>query len=124
MAHSERRDAYPIVVTRSPEETLERLVRLIGDSHVAVITDQTVHDLYGPLLLDALDKAGVEPEVAVVPSGERHKTMTQAFDLLNWLTGTQVGRRDLIVLFGGGVVIDLGGWAALSRSSSGREASR
>ena len=114
VAHSERRDAYPIVVTRSPEETLERLVRLIGDSRVAVITDETVHELYGSLLLDALDKAGIEPEVGVVPAGERHKTMTQAFDLLNWLTGTQVGRRDLILAFGGGVVIDMGGWVASS----------
>lgn len=110
VGRSERRDSYPIVVTRRPEETVERLLRLVGDASVAVITDTTVERLYGDLLLGALDKAGINPEVAVVPAGERHKTLGQAAELLDWLTGTQIGRRDVIVLLGGGVVIDMGGW--------------
>jgi 3-dehydroquinate synthase len=112
VARAERRDAYPIVVTRSPEETIERLLQLIGDAKVAVITDETVGALYGPLVVGALQKAGLEPEVATVPSGERHKTMRQACSLLCWLTGTQIGRRDVILTLGGGVVIDMGGWVA------------
>jgi 3-dehydroquinate synthase len=112
VGRAERRDAYPIVVTRSPEETIERLLELIGDAHVAVITDDTVAGLYGPLVVGALQKAGLEPEVATVPSGERHKTVRQACDLLDWLTGTRIGRRDVIVNLGGGVVIDMGGWVA------------
>jgi 3-dehydroquinate synthase len=111
---SERRDSYPIVVTRSPEETVERLLQLVGDARVAVITDETVAGLYGALILGALDKAGIEPEVAAVPAGERHKTLSQASELLNWLTGTRIGRRDVIVNLGGGVVIDMGGWVASS----------
>jgi 3-dehydroquinate synthase len=111
---AERRDAYPIVVTRSPEETIERLLRCVGDRNVAVITDETVAALYGPLVVGALEKAGVSVEVATVPAGERHKTLGQAFDLLDWLTGTQIGRRDLVVNLGGGVVIDMGGWVACS----------
>jgi 3-dehydroquinate synthase len=114
VARAERRDAYPIVVTRSPDQTVERLLQLIGDAHVAVITDETVGALYGPLVVGALQKAGLEPEVATVPSGERHKTLRQAFELLDWLTGTQIGRRDVIVTLGGGVVIDMGGWVASS----------
>lgn len=110
--HAERRDAYPLVVTRSPEETVERLLRLVGDARVAVITDENVAELYGPLVVGSLEKAGVQPEVMAIPAGERHKTMSQAFELLDWLTGTQVGRRDLIVNLGGGVVIDMGGWVA------------
>jgi 3-dehydroquinate synthase len=114
IARAERRDAYPIVVTRSPEETIERLLQEIGEARVAVITDQTVAELYGPLVIGALEKAGVEPEVTAVPAGERHKTLRQAMELLDWLTGTQIGRRDLVVLLGGGVVIDMGGWVASS----------
>jgi 3-dehydroquinate synthase len=112
VARAERRDSYPILVTRSPEETIERLLQAIGGSRVAVITDETVAELYGPLVIGALDKAGVESEVATVPSGERHKTLRQACSLLDWLSGTQVGRRDLVLCLGGGVVIDMGGWAA------------
>jgi len=112
LAPSERRDSYPIVVTRSLGETIERLLQTIGDARVAVITDENVAELYGPLVLGALGKAGVKPEVAAVPAGERHKTLRQAIELLDWLTGTQVGRRDLVVCLGGGVVIDMGGWVA------------
>src|SRR5262245_64714529 len=94
---SARRDAYPIVVTTSLAATVERLLDLIGGARVAVLTDSTVMELYGATLLRALGRAGVEPEVAVVPAGERHKTLGQAFELLDWLTGTQIGRRDAIV---------------------------
>jgi len=111
---AERRDEYPIVVTRSPEETVERLLRLVGDANVALITDETVERLYGSLVVGALEKAGTAVEVAAVPAGERHKTLGQACDLLDWLTGTQIGRRDVVVNLGGGVVIDMGGWVAAS----------
>ena len=117
VARAERRDAYPIAVTRSPEQTIERLLECVGDARVAVITDETVAALYGPLVVGALHKAGVRPELATVPAGERHKTLRQAHELLDWLTGTQLGRRDLVVNLGGGVVIDMGGWAPSQRCS-------
>jgi 3-dehydroquinate synthase len=110
--HAERSDAYPIFVTRSTAGTLERLLDLIGDASVAMITDRTVAALHGPALLGALADAGLEPEVVAIPSGERHKTLEQAARLLDWLTGTQLARGDVIVTFGGGVVIDMGGWVA------------
>jgi 3-dehydroquinate synthase len=109
---SARRDSYPILVTRRPEDTVERLLAMVGDAKVAVITDDTVAKLYGSLVIGALRKAGIETEVAAVPAGERHKTLRQAAELLDWLTGTQLSRRDVIVLLGGGVVIDMGGFVA------------
>jgi 3-dehydroquinate synthase len=113
-ARAERRDAYPICVTRSIDATLEHLVELLGDAKVAVITDRTVVALHGPALIGGLADAGMEPEVVAIPAGERHKTLGQACELLDWLTGTQLARRDVVVTFGGGVVIDMGGWVASS----------
>src|SRR3954451_25020218 len=95
------------VLSRDQVRTIERLLQAIGDARVAVITDETVAELYGPLVIGALQKAGVAPEVATVPNGDRHKTLGQAFELLDWLTGTQIGRRDFVVNLGGGVVIDM-----------------
>jgi 3-dehydroquinate synthase len=109
---AERRDAYPIFVTRSLAETLEHLQELIADASVAVITDRRVADLHGAALLEALDEAGIQPEVAVVPPGEQHKTLDQTLELLDWLTGTSLTRRDVILTFGGGVINDMGGWVA------------
>jgi 3-dehydroquinate synthase len=107
-----REDAYTIHVTTSLADTAERLIDLIGGAKVALLTDRNVMDLYGPTLVRALERAGISPEVAVIPPGERHKTVRQACELLDWLTGTQIGRRDVIVTLGGGVVIDMGGWVA------------
>jgi 3-dehydroquinate synthase len=114
LGRAERSDSYPIVVTRSPQDTVERLLSFIGDAKVALITDETVAKLYGPLMIGALQKAGTHVEVAAVPAGERNKTLRQAFDLLDWLTGTALSRRDLVLCLGGGVVIDMGGWVASS----------
>jgi 3-dehydroquinate synthase len=111
---SARRDSYPIFVTSTLAATAERLLRLIAGARVAILTDSTVMELYGSTVVRALGRAGLEPEVAVIPAGERHKTLDQAFELLDWLTGTQIGRHDVIVNLGGGVVIDMGGWVASS----------
>jgi 3-dehydroquinate synthase len=111
-AWAERRDTYPILVTRSMPETLAHLIELIDEAHVAVITDRTVAELHGGELLRGLRDAGLEPEVVAIAAGERHKTLPQALELLDWLTGTQIARHDLIVTFGGGVVVDMGGWVA------------
>jgi 3-dehydroquinate synthase len=110
--HAERSESYPIYVTRSMPETLERLVELIGGARLAVITDATVAELHGRALLDALSDAALEPELIAIPAGERHKTLAQALELLDWLTGTQLTRRDVVATFGGGVVVDMGGWVA------------
>jgi 3-dehydroquinate synthase len=111
-AHAERADHYPILVTRDLADTVDRLVELIGTARVAVVTDETVARLHGDALLGALRDAGVEPHVRAIPAGEPHKTTGQAIRLLDWLTATDLTRRDLIVTFGGGVVIDMGGWVA------------
>jgi 3-dehydroquinate synthase len=112
VGRAERSDSYPIVVTRSPEQTVERLLGFVGEAKVALITDETVAALHAPLVVGALRKAGTHVEVAAVPAGERNKTLRQASELLDWLTGTQIGRRDLVLALGGGVVIDMGGWVA------------
>jgi 3-dehydroquinate synthase len=109
---AERSDVYPIHVTRSIPGTVELLLELIGDANAVVITDRTVAALHGPALLGPLADAGLEPEVVAIPAGEQYKTLGQATRLLDWLTGTQLGRRDVILTFGGGVVIDMGGWVA------------
>jgi 3-dehydroquinate synthase len=109
---AERVDRYPILVTRRLPDTVDRLLDLIGTARVAVITDETVAGLHGEALLGALRDSGVEPHVRAIPAGEPHKTPRQAMELLDWLTATDLTRRDLIVTFGGGVVIDMGGWVA------------
>lgn len=111
-ARTARRDAYPIYVTRTLEATVARLVELLDGAQVAVLTDEVVIELHGGDLLDALADAGVELQVTVLPAGERSKCLAQAARLWDWLAESSIGRRDVLLAFGGGVINDTGGWVA------------
>ena len=111
-ARAERRDSYPIHVTRTLEDTAARLVELIAGAQVAVVTDEIVMRLHGADLLDALTGAGVDVQVSVLPAGERSKCLEQAARLWDWLAASSIGRRDALLAFGGGVINDTGGWVA------------
>ena len=78
-----RQDSYPIVVTRTFEQTVERLLELVGDAHVAVITDKTVAELYGPVVIGALASAGLEPELADGAGRGAAQDPAQAGELLD-----------------------------------------
>jgi 3-dehydroquinate synthase len=112
VACAERRDRYEIHVTTGFDATLERLAALAGGAGVAVVTDDTVEALYGPMLVRGLRDAGLDPIVRAVPAGEASKSLDRAVELWHWLARTGAARRDLLLAFGGGVVADLGGWVA------------
>ena len=111
-AHAERSDSYPIIVTRSLAQTVERLAELAGDAQLAIITDHTVDALHGDQLRRALLEAGIAHQTYSLPAGERSKCLTKASRLWDWLAASTIERRDFIVTFGGGVINDTGGWVA------------
>jgi 3-dehydroquinate synthase len=112
VARARRVDTYPIFVTTSAEETAARLRELVGDAAVGVITDDVVESLYGAAMLEVLRDGGRDVHVTTIPAGEASKSVEQAIHLWNWLAGGPLGRRDVLVCLGGGVVCDLGGWVA------------
>jgi 3-dehydroquinate synthase len=112
VAHARRSDSYAVHVVGGMRELLGRLGEVLDGASVAVITDETVHELYGAQLVRGLQAAGVSPLVRTVPAGERSKSLGQAIALWGWLAGSDLARRDVIVAFGGGVIADLGGWVA------------
>jgi 3-dehydroquinate synthase len=109
---SSRHDTYPIIVTRSLEDAVAHLVELVGDAQVGVISDQDVMALHGDAFLSAVRDAGMDPELWVVKGGETNKSLEQALELWHHLAASPLGRRDVVVTFGGGVINDLGGWVA------------
>jgi 3-dehydroquinate synthase len=111
-AHADRSDAYTVHVVAEMHDLLERLAALVDGASVAVITDETVHELYGAQLVDGLRRAGVDPLVRSVPAGESSKSLAQAIALWDWLAGSDLARRDVMLAFGGGVIADMGGWVA------------
>ncbi len=76
---------------------------LDGTRHV--VSDTTVHELYGARLEPAAGAILVEP-------GERSKTLAAAQWVWQGLIRQGAGRDDLVVALGGGVVGDLAGFCA------------
>ena len=111
VARADRRDRYPIHVTTTLEELVDRLIPALGAGpRVSVLTDETVDALFGATLVRALRAAGFDPLVRAIPPGEPSKSVEQAVALWDWLAESGAARRDVLVAFGGGVVADLGGW--------------
>jgi 3-dehydroquinate synthase len=77
---------------------------LVTDEHVAR------HHLAGALA--ALDGAGIRTGRVVVPAGESSKAFARFEEVCDRLLEQRLGRRDLVVALGGGVVGDLAGFAA------------
>lgn len=81
-------------------------------SRALIITDDNVGPLYIAPVKDGLVEAGFETTVATFPAGEEHKRASTYIDLLEAAAKAELGRQDLIVALGGGVVGDMAGFVA------------
>lgn len=105
--------SYPILVGHGLLEGLgQRLMALIKQQRVFILTDETVGDLHLASMENSLSAAQITPHVMTVASGESTKNWTQLGAVLDWLLEAGAGRDDILIAFGGGVVGDLTGLAA------------
>ncbi|MFE9139407.1 3-dehydroquinate synthase [Streptomyces sp. NPDC007355] len=111
-ARALRRAEYPVMLANSVEEAVKHLRTVAGDQRIALVTDDTVGALHARELRSELHRQGVDSTVISIPPGEESKTMRTAEHLLDWLADSRMRRRDVLVAFGGGVVIDTAGWVA------------
>lgn len=79
---------------------------------VAVITDETVFGHYGEKLTKALDEKKMESLFIIRPPGESQKSISNLERILYQLFEFGLNRTDCVIAFGGGVIGDLGGFAA------------
>jgi len=90
---------------------LEELTSVLGAGHyskIGVLADSnTVRKCY-PLVRDVL----ASHELLVVPAGEKHKNLDTCRDIWQQLTDYQFDRHSLLIIVGGGVIGDMGGFCA------------
>lgn len=73
----------------------------------ALISDDNVLPLYGPSARQSLEAAGVSVVARSIPAGEASKRPEVLVGLVSELVSAGLGRRDVVVALGGGVVGDL-----------------
>ena len=104
---------YPVVVQDGVLDQLGAVCRFAGLSGRAfVITDELVGPLFEARIMAALEAGGFAAQSTRIPAGEEKKTLATVSTLYDWLIGCRVERSDFVVCVGGGVVTDLGGFAA------------
>jgi 3-dehydroquinate synthase len=104
---------YPILVGRDVLGRLGAEVRrLRGDGQVVVLCDENVAPLYLDQAGTSLREAGLGTSHVILPAGEREKSLARAEELYGVLYDRGMRRIDTLVTLGGGVIGDLGGFAA------------
>ena len=88
------------------------LFRSLKTKRVAIVTNEVVGPLYLERVRSALEQAGISVSAVVLPDGEAHKdwpTLNLIFDML---LAERCERSTTLLALGGGVVGDMGGFAA------------
>lgn len=111
--HAEAKNGnYDIYIGAGLLNRVGEFVRGMGFARATVVTDQTVHALYGARMAAVLDRAGLKHMEIVLPPGEETKCADQLHRVYERLAEYGMNRGDLIIAFGGGVIGDLAGFAA------------
>ena len=84
------------------------LAEKLQPSSIILLADSNTIDYCVPRLEPALNTK----KIIVIPAGEQHKTIASCEDIWRSLTNLEVDRSALILNVGGGMICDLGGFAA------------
>ncbi len=104
---------YPVYIGRGLLAELGRIAAEHGfPRRLAVITDDTVAELYGHTALAALAGEGYAAELLVIPPGEGSKNLDTVSALYDELIRRGFDRGCGICALGGGVVGDIAGFVA------------
>lgn len=106
---------YDVVIGPGLLDRSGELVAQISNARrVALITDATVGEVYGPRVSAVLARAGFDVHALSFAAGETSKTWAVAGQLLEAMAHDGIERGDVVVALGGGVVGDMAGFVAAS----------
>ncbi|MFT7574958.1 MAG: 3-dehydroquinate synthase [Alphaproteobacteria bacterium] len=93
-------------------ETLELATAVFGKAKYAIVTDENVASNHLASVEEPLKQAGQWRTSVVLPAGEKTKSFEHFQRLSEAFLTAGTERRDVIIALGGGVIGDLGGFAA------------
>ena len=104
---------YPILVRDHSLSELGAICRERGlRGRAFILTDDVLMPLHAVAALQSLRSCAFESECMPIPSGEHHKNLDTLSRIYDWLLEHRIERSDFLVCVGGGVVTDMGGFAA------------
>ena len=95
---------------------LAEVPRLLSDRNTSrrlfLVSNPTVHELYGERLMQGLSDSGFRVSKILIPDGESQKTLRTVEQIYEELVRGGADRSSTLVALGGGVTGDIAGFAA------------
>ena len=103
---------YPVAVVKDYGDFSDRFRSLVKSRVILIVTHQRIRKLHGKSLAEMFDKWPGQIFWHFVPEGERSKSLDRWKSIIDKLTSLNADRDITLLGFGGGVVLDLTGFAA------------
>lgn len=104
-----RTQKYEIIIGKDLASQINTFIQSRVFSQVCIVTDENLASLYGKDLYTRLEAT---THLITVPAGESHKQIETVKQIWNELLSYQADRHTLVLNLGGGVIGDMGGFAA------------
>ncbi|MGZ8190388.1 MAG: 3-dehydroquinate synthase [Methylococcaceae bacterium] len=102
--------SYPIYIGSGLLSQSDLLTKHIKSKQVIVITNEIIAPLYLEVVLKNLQ--GYIVETMILPDGEQYKTLDSVTQIFDKLLTCKFSRNATLIALGGGVIGDMGGFAA------------
>jgi 3-dehydroquinate synthase len=103
------KESVPIYIEHDIFSKIANIASCDKYTHVGILMDKNVAKYWGKAIQKALGKEAVYMEI---PAGEEYKTLSTVEDILTSMLAHRFDRKSLLINIGGGVVCDMGGFAA------------
>jgi len=104
---------YPIIIGENILDKVgEPVKNYTKAKKLLIVTNKTVHPLYGKKIKASLLKEGFEIDFVILEDGEKHKNIHSLETIWQKAIEFKLERKDVIVALGGGVIGDVTGFAA------------
>jgi 3-dehydroquinate synthase len=104
--------SYPIYIETGLFSQTGFLLSAIESKQCAIVTNETVAPLYLAKIKDALAESEIHSFDIILPDGEQYKSLAYFETVLSTLLENNASRDTTLIALGGGVIGDMGGFAA------------
>lgn len=104
--------SYPIYIETGLFNQAGFLLSAIQGKQCAIVTNETVAPLFLNSIKKPLSEAGISAFDIILPDGEQYKTIEYFNVVLTQLLENRAARDTTLIALGGGVIGDMGGFAA------------